>query len=120
MEIRISDFIKQIKTTKDTVRLYEELDLMRPVWINGTRDYTDKDQNDFYAIKEMQSMGLSLKDIQAIFEIKRNDGCGSEQLIEGVLNSLNCELKLISEAEEELNKKRLLIQGLVKDLEELG
>lgn len=118
--MKIGEFIKRVKTTKDTVRYYEELDLILPGWTNGTRNYSDKDLNDFYAIKEMQSMGLSLKDIQAIFEIKRNNGCASEQLIAGVLNSLENGLGLIYEAEEELKKKKFLIQGMMKDLEKLS
>lgn len=118
--MRIGEFIKLAKTTKDTVRHYEELDLMRPSWINGTRDYSEKDLNDFHAIKEMQAMGLTLKDIQAIFEIKRNDGCGSEQLLVGVLSSLGNELNLIYEAEEELKKKKLQIQEMMKSLETLS
>lgn len=118
--MRIGEFIKQIKTTKDTVRHYEEFDLIRPGWTNGTRNYSAQDLNDFYAIKEMQSMGLSLKEIRAIFEIKRNDGCGSAQLIAGVLSSLDNELGLIYEAEEELKKKKFLVQGMMKNLEKLS
>ena len=37
--MRIGEFIKLVQTTKDTVRHYEELDLIRPDWKNGTRDY---------------------------------------------------------------------------------
>lgn len=118
--MRISEFIKLIQTTKDTVRHYEELDLIRPEWKNGMRDYASEDLKDFHAIKEMQSMGLALKDIQSIFDIKRSDGCGSGQLIAGVLGSLNSELGILHEAEEELKKKRLMIQGMMRELEKLA
>ena len=117
--MRIGEFIKLVQTTKDTVRHYEELDLIRPNWINGTRSYSPKDLKDFHAIKEMQSMGLALKDIQSIFEVKRSGGCGSPQLIVGVLESLNNELDVIHEAEKELENKKLMIQGMMKELESL-
>ena len=115
--MRIGEFIKLVQTTKDTVRHYEELDLIRPDWKSGTRDYAPKDLKDFQAIKEMQSMGLALKDIHSIFEIKRSDGCGSDQLIVGVLGSLNRELSLLNEAEKELKRKKSMIQGMMKELE---
>lgn len=117
--MRIDEFIKLVQTTKDTVRHYEELDLIRPNWINGTRYYSPKDLKDFHAIKEMQSMGLVLKEIQSIFEIKRSGGCGSPQLIVGVIGSLNNELGVLYEAEKELKKKKLMIQGMVEELEKL-
>lgn len=117
--MRIGEFIKLVQTTKDTVRHYEELDLIRPEWKNGTRDYAPKDLKDFHAIKEMQSMGLALKDIQSIFDIKRSGGCGSAQLIAGVLGSLNNELDVIYEAEKELKKKKSMIQGMMEELERL-
>ncbi len=93
--------------------------MIRPGWTNGTRNYDPEDLKDFHAIKEMQSMGLALKDIQTIFEIKRSDGCGSGQLIAGVLGSLNNELGIIYEAEKELKKKKSMIQGMMKELEKL-
>ncbi len=117
--MRIGEFIKLVQTTKDTVRHYEELDLIRPDWISGTRDYSPKDLKDFYAIKEMQYMGLTLKDIQTIFEVKRSGGCGSPQLIVGVLESLNKGLDDIYEEEKELIKKKSMIQGMVEELEKL-
>lgn len=118
--MRIGEFITLVKTTKDTVRHYEDLDLIRPGWTKGTREYAQSDLNDFYAIKEMQEMGLALKDIQAIFEIKRSDGCGSDQLISSVLGSLKNELGILHDAEEELKKKKFMIQGIVGDLKKLS
>lgn len=118
--MRIGEFIKLAKTTKDTVRYYEELDLIQPGWTNGMRNYAPMDLEDFHAIKEMQAMGLALKDIQNIFEVKRSDGCGSELLITSVLGSLNKELDFVYEAEEELKKKKAMIQELMGSLKSLS
>ena len=118
--MRIGEFIKQVTTTKDTVRHYEELELIRPGWINGTREYSQKDTNDFQAIKEMQSLGLTLKEIQAIFEVKRDNGCGSIQLINDVLKSLDNELTIIYETEQELNRKKIKINEMMGSLQALS
>lgn len=117
--MRISAFVELVQTTKDTVRHYEDLDLIRPGSKNGMRDYAPKDLKDFQAIKEMQSLGLTLKDIHSIFEIKRSCGCGSDQLIAGVLGSLNNELGVIHEAEKELKKKKSMILGMKEELEKI-
>ena len=114
--MKIGEFVKQAATTKDTIRHYEELKLISPGWINGARDYSIKDLNDFHAIKEMQSMGLTLKDIQAIFTVKHTKGCGSEQLIIDVLSSLDKELELIYKAEEELQSKKVKINEMMGSL----
>lgn len=117
--MKISDFIKQVNTTKDTIRHYEELDLVKPKWINGMRDYSLKDINDFHAIKEMQLIGFTLKDVQEIFNLKRTDGCGSEKLIQGLLNSLNQELESVLKEEQELQHKKNNITKMMMDLNQL-
>lgn len=108
--LKISEFIKQVNTTKDTIRHYEELDLVKPKWTNGIRDYSIKDISDFHAIKEMQLIGFTLKDVQEIFNIKQTDGCGSEKLIQGLLKSLDQELEFVLKEEQELQYKKIKLQ----------
>lgn len=117
--LKISEFIKQVNTTKDTVRHYEELDLVKPNWINGVRDYSVKDISDFHAIKEMQLVGFTLKDIQEIFNLKQSNGCGSDQLIQGFINSLDRELELVLKAEQELQLKKTKITNMMLDIKQL-
>ncbi|WP_404450668.1 MerR family transcriptional regulator [Virgibacillus necropolis] len=73
----MESFIEKVQTTKDTVRHYEELNLLEPSWSNKRRIYGEKDIGDFEAIKEMQALDLSLREIQMMFEVKRSNGCGS-------------------------------------------
>ncbi|MGE7920417.1 MerR family transcriptional regulator [Viridibacillus sp. NPDC093762] len=117
--MKISEFIKQVNTTKDTIRHYEELDLVKPKWINGMRDYSIKDINDFHAIKEMQLIGFTLKDVQEIFDLKRTDGCGSKKLIQGLLNSLDQELESVLKEEQELQYKKNKITTMMLELNQL-
>ncbi|MEK5480722.1 MerR family transcriptional regulator [Viridibacillus sp. FSL R5-0888] len=117
--LKISEFIKQVNTTKDTIRHYEELDLVKPKWTNGIRDYSIKDISDFHAIKEMQLIGFTLKDVQEIFNIKQTDGCGSEKLIQGLLKSLDQELEFVLKEEQELQYKKNKITTMMLELNQL-
>jgi len=117
--LKISEFIKQVNTTKDTIRHYEELDLVKPKWTNGIRDYSIKDISDFHAIKEMQLIGFTLKDVQEIFNLKRTDGCGSEKLIQGLLKSLDQELEFVLKEEQELQYKKNKITTMMLELNQL-
>lgn len=118
--MKIGEFVKLINSTKDTVRHYEELGLIRPSWFKGVRDFTDKDLNDFQVIKEMQLLGLSLKDIQVIFDIKRNKGCSSPALIQGVINVLYNELEHINKEEEALKIKKIQVTEMIEGLNRIG
>lgn len=69
--MKIGEFIESVQSTKDTVRHYEDIGLLQPAWENKRRIYGEKEINDFHAIKEMQALNMSLKEIQVIFEIKK-------------------------------------------------
>ncbi|CDO04816.1 zinc-responsive transcriptional regulator [Oceanobacillus picturae] len=114
--MRIGQFIKEASTTKHTVRHYEDLHLLKPSIMNSRRDYGKKELEDFMAIKELQELGLSLKEIQAIFQVKKNMGCGSPELVTEVLKSLQDKEKILLEEEKKLRIKREKITALYKGL----
>ncbi|WP_433944415.1 MerR family transcriptional regulator [Paenibacillus sp. SN-8-1] len=114
--MRISEYIKQAGTTRDTVRHYEELGLIKPDWVQGRRDYTDKQLRDMDAIKEMKSMGLDLKEIQMIISLKSDKGCGSEALIEGVIQKLTAQFMVLLQEEEKLRESRQAIGAVLHEL----
>lgn len=112
--MKISKFIEVVCTTKDTVRHYEELGILNPVRKEkNARDYLEKDVEDFKVIKELQSLGFTLKDIQIIFQIKRETKCNSNELISTVL------LKLISR-KKSFEEELIEVQEKVQNLEELN
>lgn len=119
IQIQIGDFIAEVETTKDTVRHYETLGLLSPKWENGRRIYTVKDVEDFQVIKEMQAFGLALKDIQAIFESKQKDGCGSEPLIKSVKAKLKEKLATLMEEKAVINQKVAGVKQTLKALKDL-
>lgn len=111
--MKISKFIELVCTTKDTVRHYEELGILTPVREEkNARDYSEKDVEDFKVIKELQNFGFTLKDIQIIFQIKRESECSSNELISIVLSKL---IERKKSFEEELME----LQGKMQNLEVL-
>ncbi|MCO7126823.1 MerR family transcriptional regulator [Sporolactobacillus shoreicorticis] len=118
--MKIGEFVKRCKTTKDTVRYYEELALLQPDTSNRYKAYNQKNLDDFMAIKEMQCLGLSLKVIQNVFEMKKKNGCGSQELIRDVTKALeDQEARLMNEEiriHTQLEQLRLLsgeLQSLI-------
>ncbi|RUT33357.1 MerR family transcriptional regulator [Paenibacillus zeisoli] len=117
--MKISEFIKHAGTTRDTVRHYEMLGLIKPEWVQGRRDYTDKQLSDMDAIMEMKSMGLELKEIQMIVSLKSERGCGSGALIEGVINKLTDQFTALLREEERLRQSRQAIEAVLHELRSL-
>ncbi|MEO4054999.1 MerR family transcriptional regulator [Solibacillus sp. CAU 1738] len=117
--MKIGNFIEKAHTTRDTVRHYEELGLLRPAWINNLRDYTAKDLADFQAIKEMQGLGLALKDIQVIFQVKRDNGCNSVELLSAIILKLNNTKTILQLEQQEITAKLANITNLITGINEL-
>lgn len=116
--MKIGEFIIEAKTTKDTVRHYEELGLLKPEWNKGKRDYTAKDLIDFEAIKEMKALGFPLKDVQMIFELKRTNQCGSPELVGHMLHRLEEQYNELKKEEEALKAKKKMIEVLTGELQQ--
>ncbi|GEB77308.1 MerR family transcriptional regulator [Sporolactobacillus inulinus] len=115
--MRIGAFIVQCETTKDTVRHYEQLNLIRPHKSGTYKEYGEKELEDFQAIKEMQGFGLSLSQIQQIFCVKTNSGCGSPRLIQSVLKALKKQSAALAVEEQSIKHKRMRTEQLIKELE---
>lgn len=104
--MKIGEFIESVQSTKDTVRHYEDIGLLQPAWENKRRIYGEIEINDFHAIKEMQALNMSLKEIQVIFEIKKSNGCGSSELLGEVIQTMMEKQQQLILAEKEIKYKR--------------
>ncbi|WP_026568810.1 MerR family transcriptional regulator [Sediminibacillus terrae] len=114
--MRIGEFVKEMESTKDTVRHYENLELLEPAWNNGQRIYGLQQKRDFEAIREMKSLGLSLKDIQTIVRLRRMKGCGSGHLIKGVSESLMILQEKLEKEEQAIRNKKRMVKELLEAL----
>jgi DNA-binding transcriptional MerR regulator len=118
--MKISKFIEAVCTTKDTVRHYEELGILNPIRKEkNARDYSEKDIEDFNVIKELQNLGFTLKDIQIIFQIKRETKCNSDELISTVLSILIARKKSFEEELLELQEKMQNLEELITQISKL-
>lgn len=111
--MKIGQFIKVVQSTKDTIRHYEALNLIQPEWQNNRRIYNQQEVDNFYALKEMQSLGMSLKEIQVMFDMKRTNGCGSSQLLKTITEKLLEKRMEYLKEEDVIKKKRTQIEEMV-------
>lgn len=117
--MQIGVFVRKAGTTKDTIRHYEDLQLIVSKQSDGRRRYTDKHLEDFAVIQELKGCGLSLKDIQLIFTMKNHYGCRSEELLREVEDSLKHQLGELEREEQELRNRKELLQTLIQDIAKL-
>ncbi|SHF97553.1 MerR family transcriptional regulator [Ornithinibacillus halophilus] len=109
----IGEFVRMVNSTKDTIRHYEDLQLIHPQWENNRRVYSEEHVKDYEAIKEMQSLGLSLKEIEVMFQLKRTSGCSSPELLEGLVKKLEEKKQLFQMEEAHIREKRKSIEGII-------
>lgn len=116
--MKISEFIKTLQTTKDTVRHYEELLLLIPERTNTYKNYTKKHIIEFQVIQELQEIGFSLKEIQQIFMLKKTLGCSNDRLIEDVLQLLEEKKLLLIQQEQKIHSQQMLISEMINQMKE--
>lgn len=117
--MRIGEFVKRVKTTKDTVRHYENMELLNPDMVGTRRQYTEKEILEFQVITELKSFGFSLNDIQLIFQLKFAYGCGNQQMVHQLFAQLASHLEVVKKEEIEIKRRRILLEDELKQLEKL-
>ncbi len=117
--MKIGEFVQLLNTTKDTVRHYEELNLVTPKWKNHHKEYGEKEILNFQVVKELKEYGLSLKDIQFIFDLKEAHQCGDKKLIHQVVEQLADHVNNLRKEEEELRRRRIALENKLKEIEDV-
>lgn len=112
--MQVGEFAKLVNASKDTIRHYEELKLLKPKWNKHRKDYQEKEVNDFQVIIELKEMGLSLKDIQLLFELKEKVGCGQAELFQGLYKKLIDQLDAVQKEEEILRRRKQALETQAK------
>ncbi|MGE7889320.1 MerR family transcriptional regulator [Bacillus cereus] len=117
--MRIGEFVTLLHTTKDTVRHYEDLNLIVPTRTNNRKEYSEKEILDFQVIIELKEMGLSLKDIQLLFELKGLLGCGDKKLIDEIVAKLTNHVDSLLLEEENIRNRRIQLQKKLSEIKKL-
>ena len=117
--MRIGEFTAFLNTTKDTVRHYEDLELLNPKWNGSMKDYGEKEIKDYQVIMEFKELGLSLKEIQLIFKLKHAFGCGDSRFTNEVFTQLTNHLEVLRQEEEEIKNRRIQLEKLLDELKGL-
>ncbi|MFT5915710.1 MAG: DNA-binding transcriptional MerR regulator [Flammeovirgaceae bacterium] len=81
--MKIGEIAEKTGVSRDTVRLYEKLGLLsnvtRPYEYNNYKDYGIENVFRIQTIKEMQRIGLKLKECKVVIEALVNNEMGAEK-----------------------------------------
>ncbi|MCM3004248.1 MerR family transcriptional regulator [Priestia koreensis] len=116
--MRIGEFVSLLNTTKDTVRHYEDLGLITPTRVQNKKYYGEKDKIDFKVIQECKHFGLTLSDIQALFQLKSAYTCGDERFIKEVLEQLSMQVMVLKHEEALIKKRRMCLENELMNIKE--
>ena len=79
--MRIGELSKQSGVKIGTIRFYERRKLLKspPRTMSGYRSYEPQDVQVVKGIRQMQSLGFTLKEIKELLDLHRTAACGSNQ-----------------------------------------
>lgn len=115
--MKIGQFIQVNQTTRDTVRYYIEEGLLTPRKKEGNYWFSEKEQADYQAIRELRELGFSIKGIQAIQANRLVHGCGSQEQWSGNRPIVANELREIKEELAVLLDRQTRLQTLLLTLD---
>lgn len=72
---KIGEFSKLAKKTVKTLRYYDEVDLLKPIFVddNGYRYYKTEQLNDLIEIVELRNLNIPIADIKEFFNCAQKD-----------------------------------------------
>ncbi|MEG0293353.1 MerR family transcriptional regulator [Enterococcus sp.] len=101
MQMNIQEAAIQTNLTKETIRYYEKIGLLKPQrQANGYRDYQAQEINDLHFIRKMKLLNVPLADIALLIKLKNQE------------TSFSCKketLRFIDHFSEQLNEQRHLL-----------
>ena len=102
--MKIGQIADKTGVSRDAVRLYDKLGLLgkveRPHQYNNYKEYGDENVYRINMIKEMQRIGLTLKECKGVMEALINDEMGIEdrkQFIQNKVNEVENKIKSLSQ-----------------------
>jgi len=103
MIIKIGEFATCTSLSKDTIRYYEKMGLLRPEMNNKLREYNEDHIEIISTILKLKKCGFSLQEIKILFEWSQNTD-ENDELTEAEIQNLQ-QIKLLFQ-----NKYKQMIQ----------
>ena len=109
--MRIGELVKQTGVTKDAIRLYEKLgmlkDVTRPYEWNNYKDYGEANVMIIRCIKEIQKFRFTLREIKEILDMRAkssNVNTFKREIFNSKLKKIDQEIETLQEARKKLVK----------------
>ena len=115
--LQISEFAKRAETNLRTLRYYEELGLLRPARRSAGkfRYYSPEQLERVAAIKRLQGLGLSLKEIQDVMVPSQSEMADALLQIQGTLDT---QIELMGERIRQMQTELDELQAARRKVEE--
>lgn len=117
--MQIGQFVREVDSTVDTVRYYMDLSLLCPELRGNRYIFTEREIRDFEVIVQLKQWGFQVKEIQNLFEYKKQSGCGTEELLRYVHGQLRTRYQSIEENLQLLNRQKEAVLENLGEVESL-
>ena len=102
---------EEFETTHRTLRYYEEIGLLHPIYTeSGRRRYSQKDRTRLYLIQRGKRLGFNLQEIKEMIDLFTDDRTGEKQL----RRTIEYGNKKIIELDEKINDLIQLKEEIIR------
>lgn len=104
--MKIGEFSKVVGLSKDTIRYYEKIGLIKPEVINSHRNYTEEELDNLDTIVKLKRNGFSLDEIKRMFHLTENVKKGQKINNEELTRLMELKAMFSKKYEEMLERER--------------
>ncbi|NLR10418.1 MULTISPECIES: MerR family transcriptional regulator [unclassified Levilactobacillus] len=106
--MKINEAAQQLQTSAWTLRYYEQIGVVAPVSrVNGIRDYTNDDLDQFREVLELRDCGVTLAEIRELLTLEATTDTADvrQQLLQNRAVALRHEISRLQAALDHLDAK---------------
>lgn len=106
--MKINEAAQQLQTSAWTLRYYEQIGVVAPVSrVNGIRDYTNDDLDQFREVLELRDCGVTLAEIRELLTLEATTDTAAvrQQLLQNRAVALRHEISRLQGALDHLDAK---------------
>jgi len=118
--LKIGDFSKLAKTSIKTLRYYDQVDLLKPIFTgdNGYRYYAVEQLNDLLMIVELRNLDISINDIKTFLQTENKNEILTQHLseLEQSLAKKEHQISLIKKYIDKVKKGEFMEKYVAKEI----